>query len=329
MGSGYQRRDDPSLAPEFAKDAAQEDFLERLNLVLAPHAEADAVERPERLPTLHVVGSPRSGTTLMYQVIATGLDVGYINNLMAAFWLAPGYGVSLARKLGVDRLSSGFQSAFGRTEGITEPHEFGYFWNHHLRYPDMRQRGAAHEEGIDWARLRRTLVDMAERAGAPMTFKPMLLAWHLDAMVRHMPRTCIVWIRRPQRETAVSLLKMRRSMFGGFERWASLRPDVDLDHEPPWRQTAAQVVLVERTIAASCARLGPGHVLPVRYERLCEDPMGVLADVRELMGRHGHAPDLRVTEMAPFTEGRNDPLDAEYGDRIDVALAEFRERWPE
>ena len=36
----YQRRADPELSPHFAKDAAEEDFLERLNAVLAPHEEA-------------------------------------------------------------------------------------------------------------------------------------------------------------------------------------------------------------------------------------------------------------------------------------------------
>ncbi len=37
----YQRRKDPKLSDAFAKDAAQEDFLEGLNRVLAPCAEAE------------------------------------------------------------------------------------------------------------------------------------------------------------------------------------------------------------------------------------------------------------------------------------------------
>lgn len=319
---GYRRRIDTGLSEAFAKDAADEDFLEHLNLLLEPHERAGIdPHADEVMPTLHVVGSPRSGTTLMYQLVASGLDVGYVNNLSAAFWLAPTYGVRLARKLGVASLRSSFSSQFGRTSGVSEPHEFGYFWSHHLRYPDMRQRDAAHEATVDWARLRATLIAMTAAHGAPMTFKPMLMAWHMDAMVRHMPRTCFVWVRRDPRDTALSLLKMRRSLYGDETRWASLHPRAPgLDDEPPASQVAAQVLLVERAIGDSAARLGPGHVLEVPYERLCAQPVDVLRDVRALMGTRGFAPELRADDIPPFTETGNPALEAEFGEQVDEAL---------
>lgn len=323
-GLAYRRREDPELAAAYRKDAAEEDFLERMNRLLGADERAGYRDLPERLPTLHVIGAPRSGTTLLYQVIASGLDVGYVNNLIAAFWLAPVAGVRLSRKLGLaDAASSSFASSFGRTRGIAEPHEYGYFWNHHLRYPDLSERDPDHGATIDWDGLRRAIVAMAEADGRPMAFKPMLLVWHLEEMARRMPRTCYVWIRREARDTALSLLRMRRSLLGDERGWASLRPRGVPDDAPPWEQVAAQVVLLERTIERAAARLGPGRVLPVRYERLCADPAGVLADVRELMGAHGVAPDLRPGGIAPFTEGRNPELEAEFGERVDAALARY------
>lgn len=328
-GVAYRRRTDPELAAGFRKDAAEEDFLERVNRVLGADEQARAVDLPERLPTLHVIGAPRSGTTLLYQVIAAGLDVGYVNNLIAAFWLAPVTGVRLSRKLGVGAAdASSFASSFGRTDGVGEPHEYGYFWNHHLRYPDLCEREPGHGATIDWDGLRRAIVGMAEAEGRPMAFKPMLLTWHLEEMVRRMPRTCYVWIRREPRDTALSLLRMRRSLLGTDEGWTSLRPRAVPDGLAPWEQVAAQVTLIERTIEQAAARLGPERVLPVRYERLCADPAGVLGDIRELMGRQGAAPDLRPGAVAPFTEQRNAALDAEFGDRIDAALARYAEAPP-
>ena len=323
----YQRRTDPPLAPAFAKDPAQEDFLERLNLLLAPHAQAEDTETEERFPTLHVVGAPRSGTSLLYQVLASGLDIAYVSNLVAAFWLAPSYGLQLAQKLGVDRLHSNFSSSFGRTDGVSEPHEFGYFWNHHLGYPDMAERGPEHDAAIDWERLRRVLVTMGHRAGRPVAFKPMLLIWHLETMLRHMPGTCYVWIRREPRDTALSLLKMRQSLYGTLDRWASLKPAADLSAEPPWRQVAAQVVLLERHLEDVHARVGDRHMLAIRYERLCADPVGVLTDVRDMMGAKGHAPELLTPDLEPFTTMRNEALADEYGERVDAAIAEFSERF--
>ncbi len=324
--SGYSRRVDKPLSEAFAKDAADEDFLEHLNLLLAPHEREQLdLDAPEVYPTLHVVGSPRSGTTLLYQVIASALDVGYVNNLSAAFWLAPTYGVRLARKLGVDRLSSSFSSAFGRTSGVAEPHEFGYFWSHHLRYPDMRQRDAQHEATIDWPVLRATIIAMAGAQGRPMTFKPMLMAWHMRAMLGHMPRSAFVWISRPARETALSLIKMRRSLYGDETRWASLHPHApELDGEPVWRQVAAQVVLIEKQIGQVADELGPEHVLTVPYSHLCAQPDAVVTDVARLMGSKGHTPERRDVVLEPFVEGGNRALEQEFGERVDEAVAFYQ-----
>lgn len=319
------RRTEPELAGRFAKDPLDEDLLARLNAALAPTALADERDLDETYPTLHVIGVPRSGTTLLYQVAAAGLELGYVNNLTAAFWLAPSYGLRLSRRLGLDRPGAGFASAYGRTDGPGEPHEFGYFWNHHLRYPDLCERPPGHEQEIDWDALRRAIVNMAHWQGGPMAFKPMLLVWHLEAMLERMPGTCYVWIRREPRETALSLLGMRRSLFGSLETWASLRPGGPdwLAGEPPWRQVAAQVVALERAIAAAAARMGAAHVLEVRYEELCAAPGDTLERIRALLGSKGHAPARRAVELGPFEPGRSDPLGTELGALVDEALADL------
>jgi hypothetical protein len=319
------RPNEPELAAGFRKDPDGEAFLGDLNAALAAFEDERYAALEETLPTLHVIGAPRSGTTLLHQVVSSGLDVGSVTNLVAAFWRAPVTGLRLARSLGAHRVDSAFDSTFGRTRGIVEPHEFGYFWNHHLRYPDLAERAPEHADTIDWERLALIIRNMAAAAGAPFVFKPMLLTWHLERMVEVMPRTCYVWIRRDRRATATSLLGMRRSVFGADDVWASLQPREALDDEPPWRQVAAQVVLLERTIAAAVRRLGPDRVLESTYEELCGDPVGVLEKVRTLMGRHGCAPDLVTPSLAPFSPDPSDALEREFGDRIEAAIAHFED----
>jgi len=253
-------------------------------------------------------------------VIAGALDVGYIDNLTAAFWRAPVAGLRLSRKVGVTP-ATGFGSQFGRTAVVGEPHEFGYFWNHHLAYPDLSERGPDHEAAIDWDRLRRVLVNMAKARGAPMVFKPMLLIWHMEAMARVMPRSCYVWIHRDPRDTALSILRMRRAVRGSVDEMG-LPASAPAERQPdPYRQVAAQVLLLERTIRSAAERLGPDTVMPVRYERLCAEPNAVVAEIRELMGAKGHAPALRLDDLAPFSPGPSTGLE-EHGARLDAALAE-------
>lgn len=322
--AGLRARVDPPLSAAFAKDPADEALVAQLNATLAPLEDEGYRDLPETRPTLHIVGAPRSGTTLLYQVIAAALEVGYIDNLTATFWRAPVTGMRLARKVGVAP-STGFGSDFGRTAGVGEPHEFGYFWNHHLAYPDLCERDAGHEARIDWDRLRRVIINLAAARGAPIVFKPMLLIWHMEAMVRAMPRTCYVWIHRDPRDTALSLLRMRQAVRGSIDEWASLQPHLARGESDPYRQVAAQVLLLERTIAAAAERLGPATVLPVRYERLCAEPNAVIGEIRAMMGAKGEAPALRIPDLPVFSPGPSRGLE-EHGERLDRALADVAAR---
>jgi Sulfotransferase family len=320
----FRRRRDARLHGAFAKDSEEERFLERLNEILAPCAEADLLDLDEAYPTLHIVGAPRSGTTLLHQVVASGLEVGYVNTLVASFWRAPLYGVALSRKLGLDEPRSSFVSRFGRTQGVQEPHEFGYFWNDHLRYPDLSERPPGHEDTIDWAHLRRVLVNMAHASGRPMVFKPMLLVWHLQRMAEVLPRTCYLWIRREPKQTALSLLAMRRALYGDLGEWASLRPGGPdwLAGEPPWRQVAAQVVALERSLDRAYEQLGDESMLTLRYEELCASPRRALERIRGLLGSKGFAPALRDCSFPTFSERRSE-LEDEFGARVEEALEHY------
>ena len=318
----YERRVDPELAGPFAKDPEREEFLERLNAWLVLHADAEYLPLEETLPTLHVVGAPRSGTTLLHQALISRLDLGYVDNLTATFWRAPAYGLQLAHALGLSEQRSSFESSFGRTGGAGEPHEFGYFWNDHLRYPDLAERDPDHDETIDWNYLRRIIVNMAHVAGKPLVFKPMLLVWHMEAMLRAMPLTCYAWIRRDLRQVALSLLKMRHAMFGSVERWTSLKPRdaVVLGGKDPVSQVVAQAVVLERTIEAAARRLGPTHVLEIAHADLCAEPEAVMGRVRALLASKGSEVVERGARLEPFERQKNDELEAVYGERIDAAL---------
>lgn len=318
----YRPRLDPELAGAFAKNASDEQFLDRLNAHLFPHAQAEYLDLEESVPTLHVIGVPRSGTTLLHQALVSRLELGYVDNLVAAFWRAPTYGLRLSQKLGVAAERSSFESSFGRTAGVGEPHEFGYFWNDQLRYPDLTERGSEHDAAIDWEQLRRVLVNMAYVSGAPMIFKPMLLLWHLETALRYMPLSCFVWIRRDARQVALSLLKMRESVFGTLDHWASLRPvaAAELGGEDPIRQVVAQALVLERTISASVERMGEQHVVSVQHEELCHEPNELVAAVQELLARKGADVGERGPRLESFEQRRNEELELAYGDRVDEAL---------
>lgn len=288
--------------PAFQKDPEAESFLARLNALLAPHQEAEYAPRPEVYPTLFIIGAPRSGTTLLYQLLATHLNVGYISNLAAAFWQAPVYGIRLHQKLLPARQASDFTSAFGRTHGLNEPHEFGYFWadvlqNKALRYPTPDARGQ-----VDWPRFKQVLLNMAHAFGGPACYKVSMLGWYATQVMDLLDRACFIRIRRNPVDAALSLLAYRQNMHGAVDAWVSLKPEAydTLRTEPAAVQVAGQVYHLEEEMGKPLSRADPERVLEVSYHDLCTQPGAVLAQAQALLARNGHHPTSLFTPPASF-----------------------------
>ena len=272
------KRREPELAGEFKKDPTYEDFLFRLNETLGPQQEREYEDRPEHHPTLHVIGAPRSGTTLALQLICAHLDVGFINNLIAAFWRAPVYGIRLSRRLIPPNAEISYRSAYGRTQRIHEPHEFGYFWSRLLRYDTMEQKAPAHDDEIDWENVRRVVTNMTHAMEAPIVFKSPLVGWHIARMHETMPRSCFVVIRRDPLQNALSMLRLRRQYYGSEEEWGNMKPRQfdQLRDAPLWRQIVGQLYHLERAVDEQVDRIDGHNVLRLTYEELCIDPRSAL-----------------------------------------------------
>src|SRR5438105_462788 len=108
-----------SRTDRFAKNALDECFLQALNGVVskAVFPGSPNVRNSTELPIIYLVGLPRSGTTLLSQLVSRQLEVGYINNLVARFWLRPSVGVRLSNALlgGHRRDAIELASTFGVT----------------------------------------------------------------------------------------------------------------------------------------------------------------------------------------------------------------------
>jgi hypothetical protein len=309
----------------YAKDAGDEGFLRALNAQLAPLEEGLYVDCEIERPFVFVVGLPRSGTTLLSQVLAYGLDAGYISNFTARFWLAPVLGLRLERiVLGSDRPAA-FESDYARTADAREIHEFGYFWRHWLRKERFADVVASQEleREIDWPGLRRTLANVQSELGKPYVGKNMLGAYHMGMLSEVLGRVVWVLVERDPLDAAVSILDARRKHYDDPRSWWSYVP---LEYDQlagldEWEQVAGQVHYLSRMYDRELATLGDAGIR-VRYEDLCADPATVLDEVSTRCARlYGHEITI-VARPAPFPARfhRDRTADKE---RLAVLLAAF------
>ena len=282
-------RQDAVLAPAFQKDADDEDFVAALNAALAPHEQGQYDAHATGWPTVHVLGAPRSGTTLVTQLIAGHLGIGNINNLIATFWAAPCHGIRLSNRLGLGGRESNYTSTYGRTDDLHEPHEFGYFWSHHLGYRQMREPDNPNDDPIDWNNLRVVIRNMTAAYGRPIVFKSFMLGFYAAQIQRAMPETRFVFVRRNPLDNAASILRMREQYSGNRDQWTSLktREYEWLKNESTHVQAVGQVLGSEAAYARALARAHGNNVIECKYEELCAAPGAFLEQVRAQLAEAG------------------------------------------
>ena len=138
----------PSTPAQVASAVDLDQPVDALNDALAPLEQAliEEFEAPTE-PLVFIVGAPRSGTTLLTQLLISQYEIGYVSNLIARFWKAPYLGLLLAKEIrDPDRPPDvGFSSDRGFTSGYEGPHEFGYFWR---RWFDYQESHSVRAEAI-------------------------------------------------------------------------------------------------------------------------------------------------------------------------------------
>jgi hypothetical protein len=259
--------------------------------------------------SVFIIGLPRSGTTLTYQIAAAGTDAGYINNLIARFWESPAYGVYLCRHLGLDRRIS-FASKHGSTVDVTDVTEFGYFWASLFGTKSNAALADIDPARIDWARVRAKLLSINAAFGRPCVHKQTLAGHVLPHLAAALDRRLFVYVRRDFLEVAVSLLRVRKARYGDLNAWFSLKPrEYDrLRSLSPHEQVVAQLDLLHKDLEEQCRAAPAGSLWDVEYDDLCADPTGFLNGLVERAAAAGIR--IGLTERpAPFAASTPDPAD--------------------
>lgn len=319
---------------KYRKSAEEESFLEGINRVLEEKENKEYRESDIEFPLIFVIGLPRSGTTLLTQIIAHGLKIGYINNITARFWGAPLHGLKLSDTLiGKDQVPQ-FKSEYGATESLSDIHEFGYFWRKWLKKDGFESitNAKEYEDNINWGGLKKVLANMESYAGNGFIFKNIYGSYHISKLDELLHKTLWVYVERDPLDVAISNLNARIKFYGDPGKWWSYVPPEydkikDLD---PYPQIAGQLHYLKKFYYQELNKLSESkdNKLFIHYDELCANPSNFLKSLtQKIQDLYGY--EFKKTQILPdeFPVNRY-PNQAKIKKEFESLLKEFHQNDP-
>lgn len=270
-----------------------------------------------------IVGAPRCGSTLLYQLLIRRFDVTYLSNLHCALFGAP----SLIELLAGRRLEppADYESLHGRTRGWAGASECGPYWYRFFRKePQYVPLGEADRSKLE--RLRASCAALTLAGDRPVVFKNLLCSLRLHPIADALPEALFVIVRRELADHARSLLAARKRARGSHAEWFSAEPpEIDeLRALPPHEAVVEQIRCIEALIERDRRAVGRDRFHDVRYEDLCADVASQLAAIVAFTRDHGTLLSPRADVPASFNAVSRPALDAHLEGQLQAYVSRLR-----
>lgn len=255
-------------------------ILTPLDLLLHPR-EAHRIRSAQNsiLPLVLIVGAPRAGTTLVYQILARYLPVTYFTNLSALFPRSPLTASQLFQRGSLTGRIA-LHSYYGNTAGLAGPNDGFHIWNRWLGMDRYRAPASLSDGAI--AEMRQFFSAWTETFGSPLLNKNNRNADCVALLGRVLPEAFFVVVRRDPIYVAQSLLIARQHIQGNKRRRWGLRSLDQQDAGDPLGyvdSVCRQIVEIERKLADDCGTLPEARFIDLQYERFCEDPAATIGEI--------------------------------------------------
>lgn len=274
---------------------------------------APDADEPISYPPVFILGAPRSGSTLLVQVIKDAFDFGYLSNLHCRCFGCPG----LAERFILDTpkaTRSNYTSDHGITQSGYEPSECGQWWYRFFR----REPPYISDADIDSSKMRqfrRSLASLTNAFDRPLIFKNLYASFRINAITRFVPEAIFIITNRNSVDNGHSILETRYKILGEYGRWWSMEPPnvEQLKELPPHEQVIEQIRQIRSIIDRDLDKNGVQlhRRFEVQYEDLCDKPEAVIGDLENFFrGNDCHVLRKNYTPT-PFSVRKNVRIDAE------------------
>lgn len=247
------------------------------------YAGADA---DEQISPLFVVGLPRSGTTLAYEIIVQAFEVNYLSHLFEFMYGLPNLTTRITRNFTASPLPQ-YKSTYGHIPGFFSPAENFKFW---MRwFPENPVLGHyVPSQLLDNRTARdanRVVGSMTRISGRPYVFKNVYFSLSISSLLKVFPTARILIVHRDLESAAASLYK-RRCELQGSRNWWSIRPPFSntVQGRDLLEQVAFQCVRSEQIMQQAVSADSAKRCMIIPYSDICTSPPTVIEELAGWLG---------------------------------------------
>ena len=234
-----------------------------------------------KYPPIFIIGPPRSGSTLLYQLVVRHFKVCYFSNLMMRFPMTPVCLAKVVAPLDGCHAPHCFISKYGKTPGWKGPNQGRDFWNYWLpekpNYIDVSSLSVEVNQ-----RIRSTIAIIQDIFEAPFLNKWQINTVRILPLSAIFPEALFIRIKRRPQFIVRSILQGRRIYCGNESRWFSTKPRQyeQLRHSNPLEQVRSQIHFLEEGIDHDIEIVGKSKFMTVHYEELVESPHMIMDNIK-------------------------------------------------
>jgi hypothetical protein len=259
---------------------------------------------------IFVIGPPRTGSTLITQVLINSFDVGYITNLMAWFFRAPYLICLLSNNLMKNKVLN-YQSNRGKIKGFLSPNEGVLLFNRWFTGHNI-----ANKKIVE---LRKTIIGISNTCKKTLLLKNIPNSIRVLELAEIFTEAVFIITDREEIHTARSILDARIKEYGRKDAWFG--PGINFiekksHHKPYYEQVVDQVILISRYINECKHKIGDKKFLIIKYEDMCENPKHQIERVQTFLKKNNLKVIKKKAKLSPFKVSKTKSISDDDLDKI-------------
>jgi len=247
-------------------------------------------------PPIFIIGLPRSGTTLLYQLLIDTYRFAYFSNISNYFFTSPVLLSYISLKIFGYYKPIDYESQFGLTSGISSPSESGFIFRNWF------------DKTINKEKITKSIFAVSNVYGAPFITKNLYNNFRVEILNVLFPNSVFIEVKRDLKFVGQSLLKARKDKFGSYNEWFGVEP---LDYkeirkiENPIEQVSRQILSINKTIKSSLAKIEGNRKIEITYDELCNNPDLVLKQIINFLDKNKIKPEKIRDIHTPIINSNN------------------------